>query len=97
MRFVIILITILIMIFVSNLNFLGDDKAKMEVPMAIGQAVDLEGLVTSLVVQQQALTTLLVKKGIFRAEEFSDMVSVVNKEMKPISITIKFPTPVEGR
>jgi hypothetical protein len=93
MRFLMILVTILIMIFVSNLNFLADDKIKMEVSMATGQVVDLEGLLTSLVVQQQAITRLLVEKGIFSTEEFSEMVRVVGKEVKPI----KFPPPVEGR
>jgi hypothetical protein len=36
----------------------------------------------SQVVQQEALTRLLVEKGIFTREEFLEMVRVVNKEMK---------------
>jgi uncharacterized protein YqgQ len=36
----------------------------------------------SQVVQQEALTRLLVEKGIFTKEEFLDMVKVVNREMK---------------
>jgi hypothetical protein len=36
----------------------------------------------SQVIQQEAATRLLVKKGIFTKEEFFEMVSVVNKEMK---------------
>jgi hypothetical protein len=35
----------------------------------------------SQVVQQQALTRLLVEKGIFTKEEFLEMVRVVNEEM----------------
>jgi len=35
----------------------------------------------SQVVQQEALTQLLVEKGIFTKEEFLEMVKVVNKEM----------------
>jgi hypothetical protein len=33
-------------------------------------------------VQQEALTRLLVEKGIFTKEEFLEMVRVVDKEMK---------------
>ena len=99
MRFLIILIIILVMIFVCNQYFLADDKVKMEVSMAIGsepkQVVELEGLLMSQGVQQEAPIRLLVKKGIFSREEFSEMVKVVNKEAKPISI--RLPTPVEGR
>jgi hypothetical protein len=36
----------------------------------------------SQVVQQEALTRLLVEKGIFNKEEFLEMVDVVNGEMK---------------
>jgi hypothetical protein len=36
----------------------------------------------SQVVQQKALTRLLVEKGIFTKEEFLKMVSEVNQEMK---------------
>jgi hypothetical protein len=59
------------------------------------QVVDLEELLMSQGVQQEALIRSLVKKGIFSKEEFSEMVSVVNKEAKPMSI--RLPTPVEGR
>jgi len=34
------------------------------------------------VVQQEALTRLLVKKGIFTKGEFLEMVTIVNREMK---------------
>ena len=53
--------------------------------MAIGldhkQVVSFEELLMSQVVQQEALTRLLVEKGIFTEEEFLEMVKVVNKEM----------------
>jgi len=99
MRFLIILITILIMFFVSNQNFLADDKVKKEVSMANGlepkQVVDLEEHLMSQAVRQEALIRLLVKKGIFSNREFSEMLRVVKTEMKPMSI--RLPTPVEGR
>jgi site-specific recombinase len=46
------------------------------------QVVSFEELLMSQVVQQEALTRLLVEKGIFSKEEFWEMVRVVNQEMK---------------
>jgi hypothetical protein len=46
------------------------------------QIVSFEELLMSQVVQQEALTRLLVEKGIFTKEEFLEMVKVVNGEMK---------------
>jgi hypothetical protein len=46
------------------------------------QVVSYEELLISQVVQQEALTRLLVEKGIFTKEEFIEMVKVVNREMK---------------
>ena len=46
------------------------------------QIVSFEELLMSQVVQQEALTRLLVDKGIFSKEEFLEMVRVVNQEMK---------------
>jgi hypothetical protein len=46
------------------------------------QVVSFEELLMSQVVQQEALTRLLVEKGILTEEEFLDKVKVVNKEMK---------------
>jgi len=46
------------------------------------QIVSFEDLLMSQVVQQEALTRLLVEKGIFSKEEFLEMVRVVNREMK---------------
>jgi len=42
----------------------------------------VEELLMSQVVQQEALTRLLVEKGIFTKEEFLEMVRVVDKEMR---------------
>jgi hypothetical protein len=54
--------------------------------MAIGidpkQIVRFEELLMSQVVQQEALTRLLMEKGIFTKEEFLDMVRVVDQEIK---------------
>jgi uncharacterized protein YqgQ len=41
------------------------------------------------VVQQEALTRLLIEKGIFTKEEFLEMVKVVNDEMKRKQKSIK--------
>ena len=46
------------------------------------QIVSSEELLMSQVVQQEALTRLLVEKGIFTKEEFLEVVKVVNREMK---------------
>ncbi len=48
------------------------------------QIVSFEELLMSQVVQQEALTRLLVEKGIFTKEDFLKMVKVVNGEMKRI-------------
>jgi hypothetical protein len=40
------------------------------------------------VIQQEALTRLLVEKGIFAKDEFLDMVKVVDREMKKKGGTI---------
>lgn len=46
------------------------------------EVVTFEELLMSQVVQQEALSRLLVEKGIFTKEEFLEMVRVVNQEMK---------------
>jgi uncharacterized protein YqgQ len=46
------------------------------------EIVDLGELLISQVVQQEALTRLLVEKEIFSKEQFLEMVRVVNREMK---------------
>jgi len=54
--------------------------------MAIGldpkQIISFEELLMAQVVQQEALTRLLLKKGVFTKEEFLEMVRVVDREMK---------------
>jgi len=46
------------------------------------QAVSFEELLMSQVIQQEALTRLLVEKGIFTKEKFLEMVKVVDQEIK---------------
>jgi hypothetical protein len=46
------------------------------------QVVSFEEILMSQVVQQEALTRLLIEKGIFTKEEFLEMVRVVNQEMR---------------
>jgi hypothetical protein len=57
-------------------------EAFMATPLDEKQIVSFEELLMSHVVQQEALTRLLVEKGIFIKEQFWEMVRVVNKEMK---------------
>ncbi len=51
-------------------------------PLDCKQVVPFEELLMSQVVQQEALTRLLVEKGIFTKDEFLEMVRVVDREMK---------------
>jgi hypothetical protein len=46
------------------------------------QIVSSKELLISQVLQQEALTRLLIEKGIFTGEEFLEMVKLVNREMK---------------
>ena len=54
--------------------------------MAIGldakQIISFEELLMSQVVQQEALTRLLLEKGVISMEEFLEVVRIVNLEMK---------------
>ena len=54
----------------------------MAIPLDPKQIVSYEELLMSQVVQQEALTRLLVEKGIFTKEEFLEMVKIVSQEMK---------------
>jgi len=54
----------------------------MAIQLPDKEIVSHEELLMSQVVQQEALTRLLVEKGIFTREEFLGMVRVVNLEMK---------------
>jgi hypothetical protein len=55
---------------------------KTTTPLDSKQVVSFEELLMSQVVQQEALTRLLVEKGIFTKEELLEMVKVVDREMK---------------
>jgi len=50
----------------------------MSSPLDPNQVVSFEELLMSQVVQHEALTRLLVEKGIFTKEEFLEMVRVLN-------------------
>jgi len=54
----------------------------MATALDLKQVGSFEEILMSQVIQQEALTRLLVEKGIFSKEEFLEMVRVVNKEMK---------------
>jgi len=54
----------------------------MAAPLDPKQIVSLEELLMSQLVQQEALTRLLVENGIFAKEGFLEMVKCVNKEMR---------------
>ena len=51
-------------------------------PLDLEQIVSFEELLMSQVVQQEALARLLAEKGVFRKEEFLEMVKVVDQKMK---------------
>jgi len=54
----------------------------MATPVDPKQVVSLDEFLMSQVVAQEALTRLLVEKGIFTKEEFLEIVSKVNNEAK---------------
>jgi hypothetical protein len=54
----------------------------MAIPLDSKQIVSFEELLMSQVVQQEALTRLLVERGIFTKVEFLEMVKVVEWEMR---------------
>jgi hypothetical protein len=58
------------------------NKVPIAKTMKPKQRVSFEELLMSQVVQQEALTELLVEKGIFSKEEFQDTVRAVSNEMK---------------
>ena len=49
------------------------------------QVVTFEELLISQVVQQEALTGLLIERGVFTKDEFLEMVKVVDQERKRAS------------
>ena len=54
----------------------------MAIPFDPKQIVSFEELLMFQLVQQEALTRLLVEKGIFSKGEFLEMVRVADREMK---------------
>ena len=54
----------------------------MAITLDPNQMISFEELLMSQVVQQEALTRLLVEKGIFTNEEFLEIVRMVDQEMK---------------
>ena len=54
----------------------------MTTPLDPKQIVSFEELLMSQMVQQEALTRLLVEKEIFTKEELLEMVKIVSQEMK---------------
>ena len=62
----------------------------MTIPLDPKQIVSYEEFLMSQAVQQEALTRLLMEKGIFTKEEFLEMVRVVNEEMEKKQKGIKY-------
>jgi hypothetical protein len=54
----------------------------MATPLDPKQIVSSEELLMSQVVAQEALTRLLIEKGIFTKEEFLEMIKLVDQERK---------------
>ena len=54
----------------------------MATPLDPKQLVSFEELLMSQVVQQEALTRLLIEEGMFSKEEFIEMVKGVDREIK---------------
>lgn len=57
-------------------------ETSMAIPLDPKQIVSSEELLMSQVVQQEALTRLLVEKGVFTKDEFLEMVKVVNQDTR---------------
>ena len=54
----------------------------MATPLDPKQLLSFEELLMSQVVEQEALTRLLIEKGVFTKEEFLDTVRVVGRKRK---------------
>ena len=59
-----------------------EQEISMAIPLDPKQIVSFEELLMSQVIQQEALTRLLVERDIFSKEEFLEMVKVIDREMK---------------
>jgi hypothetical protein len=57
-------------------------EVSMAIPLDPKQIVSFEELLMSQVVQQEALTRLLLEKGVITKEGFLEMVRTVDREMK---------------
>ncbi len=73
-------------------SYTGSNQAvgenSMAIPIDKNQVVSFDELLMSQVIQQEALTRLLVEKGIFTKEEFVEMVRGADWEMKKRRNTI---------
>jgi hypothetical protein len=54
----------------------------MPIPLDPNQVVSFEEILMSQVIHTEALTRLLIEKGLFTKDEFLEMVRVVNGKMK---------------
>ena len=62
----------------------------MATPLDPKQIVSFEELLMFQIISQEALTRLLIEKGIFTREEFLEMVRVVDREKKrKMSINVR--------
>ena len=57
-------------------------EVSMATPLDPKQMVSFEELLMSQVIQQEALTRLLIEKGIFTKEDFMEVVKTVDRERK---------------
>ena len=68
----------------------------MATPFGPKQIVSFEELLMSQVIQHEALTRLLVEKGVFTEDELIEMVKVVDRERKK-GRTLKHGYPISKR
>jgi hypothetical protein len=66
----------------QNTTLLSIPSFRGLTPHTTLQIISFEELLMSQVVQQEALTRLLIKKGIFTKDEFLEAIKLVNQEMK---------------
>lgn len=63
---------------IPSIDFLVKLKSEafMGIPIDLRQTVSFEELLMSQVVQQEALTRLLIEKGVFTKDEFFEMIKL---------------------
>ncbi len=66
----------------SDHKRLPSTEVLMAIPLDPKEIVSFEELLMSQVIQQEALTRLLIEKGVFSKEEFLEMVKMVDRERK---------------